>query len=88
MSLITSEMEEMKSQALKDGINLQKYSLTGQDFEQYRIQDDLICKLWQDYLNIKEKQYKQNFSSDIINCIYELEKNILQILNGYCLLQA
>ncbi|QLE48389.1 hypothetical protein FD724_09830 [Nostoc sp. C057] len=74
MSLITSEMEEMKSQALKDGINLQKYSLTGQDFEQYRIQDDLICKLWQDYLNIKEKQYKQNFSSDIINCIYELEK--------------
>lgn len=72
-SMIQSEMEEMESQALKDGINLQKYSLTGKFFLQYIIQDDFIYQLWQRYLDIKVEQHRQSFSSNIINCIYELE---------------
>lgn len=61
-SLIQSEMKEMKSQALKDGINLKSYSFTGKDWKYYCINDDYIRKLWEEYVKIKEKKYPQFFS--------------------------
>jgi hypothetical protein len=72
-SLIQSEMKEMKSQALKDGINLKSYSFTGKDWGYYCSNDDYISNLWKDYVEIKDKKYSQFFSSHIINCIHELE---------------
>ncbi|BAZ86644.1 hypothetical protein NIES806_28600 [Dolichospermum compactum NIES-806] len=48
-------MKKMKSQELKDGINLKSYSFTGKDWIYYCKNDDYISNLWEDYVEIKEK---------------------------------
>lgn len=84
LSLINNvqfEITTIEDQALKDKIDLTNFgTIKSSDIRQCRIECNNIKNLYQEYCEIKFKIFKRDFSISVIDWIYELEKELKEIL--------